>query len=168
MIWIEKNIELIDETDKKLLQNMIENFVVFDNPDGKTNHYVRATVAPKSINKSEINLYNYIKEKIHLKENYKLISVWINKVEAETNKNDNFHRDRSNLTSVTYLNDDFIGGEFCYINEDGHEIKIQPKKYLTIFSNDKLQHKVLPVESGVRYSLVCFYMYQKKNKETII
>ena len=41
------------------------------------------------------------------------------------------------LTAVTYLNEDFVGGEFTYINEFGSTSKINPKTNKTFVLQTK-------------------------------
>ena len=74
----------------------------------------------------------------------------------------------SNLTIVTYLNDDFEGGEFEYIDDFKSKVKIIPQKNLSLIMNGYLNHRVLPVHKGERYSLVSFFDVIKKYKSTLI
>ena len=99
---------------------------------------------------------------------YLLKDSWINKVTIDTNKDDAYHFDTSNLTIVTYLNDDFEGGEFEYIDDFNSKVKISPQKNLSLIMNGYLKHRVLPVRKGERYSLVSFFDVIKKNKNTLI
>jgi len=92
---------------------------------------------------------------------------WINKVVPETNKNDDFHHDMSYMTAVTYLNNDFQGGEFEYKDINSSIFKIIPEKNKTLIMDEKLNHRVLPVKSGVRYSLVTFFQFIPKEKKTL-
>ena len=52
-----------------------------------------------------------------------------------------------------YLNDEFTGGELNYI---GLDTTIKPKKYSLVIHDAELQHEVLPVTGGVRYSITAF------------
>ena len=99
---------------------------------------------------------------------YLLKDSWINKVTIDTNKEDAYHFDMSNLTIVTYLNDDFEGGEFEYIDDFKSKVKIIPQKNLSLIMNGYLNHRVLPVHKGERYSLVSFFDVIKKYKNTLI
>ena len=60
------------------------------------------------------------------------------------------------ISSTIYYNDDYIGGEIYFLNQD---LKIKPKAgSLIIFpSNENYPHEVLPVESGIRYSSTNFW-----------
>lgn len=88
--------------------------------------------------------------------------IFINKIVPETNKNDGYHRDESDLTIVTYLNDDFIGGEFEYVVNNELKI-IKPQTNLSIMMDKKILHRVLPITEGVRYSLVTWFRLVNKN-----
>ena len=116
-------------------------------------------------------LINYLEKNID-KNQFQILefpkpNTWINKVIPETNQNDSFHYDMSFLTAVTYLNEDFVGGEFTYINEFGSTSKINPKTNKTLIMDKTLYHKVSPVISGIRYSLVTFFNFKPKEVKTL-
>tara|TARA_R100001480_G_C4675806_1_gene174155 strand:+ start:222 stop:683 length:462 start_codon:yes stop_codon:yes gene_type:complete len=68
-----------------------------------------------------------------------------------------FASDITTLTSITYLNDDFVGGETC--SENGTVIK--PKKGRTLFfDGQKYAHRVNRVEEGNRYTVSVWYKYK--------
>ena len=68
-----------------------------------------------------------------------------------------FASDITTLTSITYLNDNFVGGETCF--EDGTVIK--PKKGRTLFfDGQKYTHRVNRVEEGNRYTVSVWYKYK--------
>jgi predicted 2-oxoglutarate/Fe(II)-dependent dioxygenase YbiX len=94
--------------------------------------------------------------------------VWINKVKPTTNLNDAFHFDTSDLTIVTYLNDEFEGGEFEYIDNNENTIHVSPKKGMSLIMNNKLLHKVLPITKGERLSLVCFFDLKIKESKSLL
>jgi hypothetical protein len=179
VILIENNLNLFNKFERDIIQSKMDNFMSHEEPkisheqpkfDEPTisNFYTRQKLSnPKEILPIFFyNLENYIKESVKL--NCILENVWINKITEDTNKKDEFHTDTSDFTMIMYLNDDFIGGEFEYIDKLGDSIKIKPKKDTIVFSNNKLLHRVLPVLNGVRYSLVCFYNFEKKLKKTIL
>lgn len=97
-------------------------------------------------------------------------NTWINKITADTNQKDDFHTDNSFVTFLTYINQNFKGGEFVYkidITKDKTEI-IKPEVGLTLIMTNKLYHKVNPVTDGVRYSLVTFFEINKKKNNTLL
>lgn len=57
-----------------------------------------------------------------------------------------------------YLNDDFTGGE---INYPDLNLSVKPKRSSIVIHDAKLLHKVLPVKSGVRYSITTFIFGDK-------
>lgn len=167
-----------DILDNKTFEKLQEICEDFDNRDFKNvnlthnNYYVRLFIE----NEMLINYINNAKEYLIKNVSYEKSKIidfenttnWINKVSIETNKNDDFHFDTSDLTFVTYLNNEFEGGELIYIDEFGKTKKIIPKKNMTLIMNDKLLHKVSPVTKGIRYSLVTFFTMKQKKSKTLI
>jgi hypothetical protein len=92
-----------------------------------------------------------------------IAQIWLNKITPDSNKNDSFHIDSEDISIIIYLNDTFTGGEFEY-KKDNAIHRIQPKKGLTLRLDNKVEHRVLPVTEGVRYSLVIFI----KKKKTLL
>lgn len=137
-----------------------------------SNNYNRVFVDNENLELYYSNLKNVLERTI-IKNKFNLIDFtknnsWINRVVPETNKNDTFHYDISYLTAVTYLNNDFIGGEFEYKNEDNNIIKIKPQINKTLIMDEKLFHRVHPVKLGIRHSLVTFFQFVDKEKSTLI
>jgi hypothetical protein len=142
------------------------------------------TVTLKSDNGEYTNFYNryaipdfskyttYLENMLFDEYNQKYVfqekGAWINKINTNTNNNDAFHLDSSDLTIVTYLNDDFIGGEFEYIDNNNQHIKIKPQTNVSLIMNNKLLHRVKPITIGERLSLVCFFNFDTKTKKTIL
>jgi len=100
-----------------------------------------------------------------VKNNYgikcKHTSTWINIVDNTTNKDDKFHYDVADFSLVIYLNDDYVGGELEYENSSIKKDikKIKPIKNSAILLSKNVRHRVLPVLSGKRYSMVNFFSY---------
>ena len=64
-------------------------------------------------------------------------------------------REKTIFTSVTYLNDDFEGGETYFTSED---LMVKPKLGRTIlFDGKKFEHGVKKITSGIRYTLALWY-----------
>jgi len=64
-------------------------------------------------------------------------------------------REKTTFTSVTYLNDDFEGGETYFTSED---LMVKPKVGRTIlFDGKKFEHGVKKITSGIRYTLAIWY-----------
>jgi len=63
-------------------------------------------------------------------------------------------RDSTNLTSITYLNDDYEGGETYFEND----VVVKPKKgKVVFFDGKKYKHGVSKITQGNRY--VCAFWY---------
>ena len=172
MIHIEENLKLLNGLELDFVESKLNRVNVYDEAKvyerGEVSIYVRQNI-PKAKENLPIffsNLETCMKKIIDVE--YIFDGLWINKVTEETNKDDTFHYDIPDFTMIMYLNDDFDGGEFEYIDENNKNIKIKPKKDLVIFSNNQLLHRVLPVTMGVRYSLVCFFKFQTKTKKTFL
>lgn len=168
MIIIEDGSNLFNEKEKLYLENKCENFSISQLPNNKGNYYVRSYLDKNTedskniINKINLNLKKHFNNFDETPSN-----IWINKVDSTTNKNDTFHNDKSYLTFLFYLNDDFSGGEYEYTIPKERIKKIQPKKYMSIITDSDVSHRVLPVRNGVRYSLVAFYDVKREIKTLI-
>tara|TARA_R100001015_G_C4526697_1_gene94201 strand:- start:70 stop:558 length:489 start_codon:yes stop_codon:yes gene_type:complete len=58
-------------------------------------------------------------------------------------------------TSITYLNDDFEGGETYFTQQD---LIIKPKRGKTVFfDGKKFEHGVQKITKGIRYTLAVWY-----------
>lgn len=168
MIQIVDNI--LNEKESNELNFICENFYAHIEPivlsNGDFNSYYR-----NSINKA-ISLLDFQKRVIKkidsdLSLQTNIVDMWVNKITTETNKNDKFHKDISDLSIVVFLNDNIVGGEFVY-EIDGKIYNIKPKKNTGIIMNNKLSHKVFPVHKGIRYTFITFLDVVKKDKKTLI
>ena len=163
MIYIEN---ILTKDELSYLKELCYHYKVSDIPKSM-NYYVRMKVDDADFLKKIENKFNFIIGPIKNKK-YMLIpneSSWINKVGVETNKNDSFHYDTTEMSLVIYINDNFEGGELQYI-ENGIRKEIKIKENIGVVMEDKLKHRVLPVTNGIRYSMVCFFVesFSKINK----
>ena len=162
MIKIFNNI--LTESELYNIQNICDN-LQYDESPGNNNYYYRKYIDISDNIKNTI--FQIIKDE--LKIDYLLIDSWINIVSKDSNKNDEFHTDINDLTFVFYLNDEYDGGNFEYIEEITNEKKqIKPAKNQLIIMNNKLKHRVLNVIEGRRYSLVVFLKYKPKDKKSLL
>ena len=145
-----------DKINRKTSSNYY-NRVFIDNKNLEPYYSKLKTTLENNVNINKFNLIDFSK-----------IYSWINKVIPETNKNDGFHHDMSYMTAVTYLNDDFEKGEFEYKDKDSNIHQIKPTKNKTLIMDETLMHRVSPVESGTRYSLVTFFQFTDKEKKTLL
>jgi hypothetical protein len=165
---------------------MIDTIQIFDNLLSKEELYFLDSACAHFAEKNVDVAYNdynyYIRKKLNIKKDlleyqkkckeliqdeYDLFSLWINKVTIETNANDSYHNDISDLTIVTYINDTFDGGEFEYF-ENENLFKIKPIRNMSLIMDDKLKHRVLKITKNERFSLISFYYKNKKKEKTII
>jgi Rps23 Pro-64 3,4-dihydroxylase Tpa1-like proline 4-hydroxylase len=180
MIIVEENFNLLDSIEKDSIKEKCDNFMISQSPNMNgemKNYYNRFTLNPNANDLKSISqkILSYTKEKIRLYssdmrgcdiQNTKSISI--NRIDTTSNTNDGYHYDDSDVTFILYLNDEFEGGEFEYIDNKNSVKKIKPKKNMIIISNDKVSHRVLPVVSGIRYSLIYFFDIIKKKDKTLI
>ncbi len=161
----------LTEADLNLLDNLCINFNIdesINTTPRKGNWYYRMFIDKETY---LIDYQNTIKTHIHkkYKVDIEIKAIWINRVTSETNKEDKFHNDNCNFTVVSYINDNFEGGHFEFQkNERPPTEKIYPKRNLSLITNDKLPHRVAPVTSGERYSLIVFCDIPTKNKKTML
>jgi len=171
MISIDKNSKVLNDDDMELLQKKCDNFIPSQTPTldkDNTNFYFREYIDLKDplMHNIVMGLESYIKTKLYT--NLELKSMWINKIDINSNKDDSFHKDISPCSLILYLNDDYIGGELEYINDTNNRLKIIPQKKLVVIMNNQLEHRVLPINSGVRYSLVAFFGFMDNQTKSII
>jgi len=168
---IESVYGFLNEEDLNLLDTLCIDFNIDDlykTTPQNGNFYYRMFIDKET---NFIDYQNTIKTHIHnkYKVNVEINNIWINKITTETNKEDKLHFDACNFTVVSYINDNFEGGEFEFQTNGGPPIeKIKPKRNLSLITNARLPHKVSPVTSGERYSLVVFCDIPKKNKKTML
>lgn len=150
---------ILSDTEIDFLNNLCLNFVnskQYDELDGFNKTYNSMFIDEyKELDRFKEEVNNISKE---FGLDYKLNNpgVFINKVDSIKNQNDKYHNDGCALTIIVYLNEEFTGGEFEYIL-DGKTHHIIPKRNLTIVMDRSVPHRVLPVKSGIRYSLVNWF-----------
>jgi hypothetical protein len=155
---------LLSEEEMYFLDSECTNFVEknIDITDNEYNYYIR-----KKLNIGNDLLEYQKKCKELIQDEYDLVGLWINKVTIETNIDDAYHKDLSDLTIVTYINDTFDGGEFEYI-ENKNLFKIKPIRNMSLFMDNKLKHRVVKITKNERFSLISFYYKNQKKEKTII
>lgn len=92
----------------------------------------------------------------------------LNVITFETQLENNTHFDESDISYITYLNEDFQGGEFVYYDENNIATTIKPIQGLTITIENKTLHKVNKIDKGIRYSLYTFLQKKQKNIKTLL
>jgi hypothetical protein len=97
---------------------------------------------------------------------YVVQEIGLNLIQPNRQLEDSTHFDVCDFSYITYLNDDFEGGEFIYYVDD-NEYRVKPYKGLSIKLKNKIYHKVDKVLDGKRFSLYVFVNYKFKNKKSI-
>lgn len=164
---IESVCGFLNDDELKFIDDLCFNFKTEDTPR-TTNYYNRMFLLKETdLTEYQNTIKNYLLEKYGIA--YEIQGIWMNKITSETNKDDGFHLDRNSLTVVSYINENFEGGEFEYfVLGVKPNQKIKPKRNLSLIVDDKIPHRVLPVNSGERYSLVTFCNIPNKDKKTML
>lgn len=84
-------------------------------------------------------------------------SCQLNRVRPGDNENDGFHTDHSELSFVIFLNDDYEGGKLELV--DG---EIDPLRGKLVTLTNNTPHKVQPVTSGERFTIIYFIWTAEK------
>jgi len=156
---------------KNSMNNFVSNSVPVDSITIKENTYqnfYHRMMLDKNVDllNYQNKLLNYIKKNFNL--NVKIEAIWINKITNQYNINADFHTDESQFTMITFLNDNFLGGEYEYVDDNDVFVEIKPKKGVSIMQNPLLLHRVKNVIEGDRYTLICFLETETKNKKTLL
>jgi hypothetical protein len=102
---------------------------------------------------------NFLETKLNfISKNFNSEIDWFQIVKWPINSTQNLHFDtasqKTTLTSITYLNDDYTGGQTYY--ENGTIFK--PKKGRGLFFNGQYhKHGVKPVSKNIRYVVAAWY-----------
>jgi len=110
---------------------------------------------------SLLNYYSKISRYVDLNI-FDISFISLNCATDDTNSEDTFHRDNCDRTVITYLNNNFKGGELQYILNEETKL-FNPIENMTIIFNSKIKHRILPVKEGFRYSLVTFFVLKPTN-----
>jgi hypothetical protein len=153
------------------LKTICNNFISDTKPGTNLNFYNRQKV-------DEINLIDYkqklnkILNECYQNKEYNFTNSWINRIDKTQPKEEDkhkFHLDINNLSIVTFINDDYVGGAFSYLTNKNDEILIEPKENLTIIMNgSEIKHRVCEVFEGIRFTLISFLEYEIKKNKTLL
>ena len=159
--------DFLNEDELVYLKKLSENFVIEEPKKPTGNEYDRMVLKDNNALKSyQLKLNNYLKtiNNEYIQEG----NFWMTKSDNNVTKLDGFHKDICNLTFVSYFDINFTGGEFEYIDENDNEILITVKKNMTLLMTDNVRHRIRPVKSGNRHSLVVFFSLKEKTKKTLL
>lgn len=160
--------KLLSTDELSYLNKICKNFKISDSPTTREqNYYNRHFIDEKTeLLQFQKKVKTYLDTNFSFK--YNIRNIWINQITTETNRNDGFHIDDSDNTIVTFINDDFDGGEFEYIDIHNNSIKVLPKINNSVLITDKVKHRVLPIENGIRYTLVTFIEIITKSNKSLL
>lgn len=171
MIQVTKNI--LDTITKDKLNNICNTFNHSDykNIDyNLDNNYVRLFIDNALLKNYLQNSIEFVNKSIDdgIIVDFNNTTSWINKITIDTNKRDIFHKDISNLTLITYLNNEFQGGNFEYIDINNVKHIIKPEVDMTILIGNRLPHRVTNLTYGTRFSLITFINFKEKQNKKLI
>lgn len=118
-----------------------------------------------SLSNYMLKVNQYIK---NIDADFFLDDMWINKISENSNLNEKFHYDDCDFSIVTYINNEYDGGQLEWIDSDGKLQTIIPFENLSILIPKKIYHRVTPVTKGNRYSLALFFKLKLKDRKKIL
>jgi hypothetical protein len=161
----------LSHVELEYLKNCCGNFINNTKIGKELNFYKRQKIDDNNLIEYKKKLNNVLKE-YYEKTEYNFTVSWINKIDNTQPVFDDdkkFHLDEDNLSIVTFINDDYVGGEFSYLNKKNEEVFIRPKQNLTIILNgSEIKHRVCEVISGKRFTLISFLEYEIKKNKTLL
>jgi len=161
MIYIEQ--DFLSRNDLMYIENLIYNFVPEQEPKRDYKNYYR-----NDYFKQQVPLTDTILTKInqtikkYTDKDIVVKTIWLNKIDVNSNQDDDFHRDGTHMSFVIYPFDDFVGGELELRTET---LPIQ--KNIAYIMLHNIEHRVKKVTEGVRWSIAVFCDYDNKNKNII-
>jgi len=167
-MWLSTENGLLTEGEKQYLDEIISDFETNRVP-GPINAY-NQHVLP-SDTKELSGLLETLKQTIlgtdTINKDVVLLEMFVNYVQPETNKNDPLHEDLARFSTITFLNDDYEGGD---LEVEYKNIKrIEPEAGKTvIIEGSKIKHRVLPVSKGHRFTFVTFWEVIHKTQQTLM
>ena len=162
MISIDKNNKVLNDNDMELLQKKCDNFISSQTPTldkDNINFYFREYMDLKDplMHNIVMGLESYIKTKLYT--NLELKSMWINKIDINSNKDDNFHKDISPCSLILYLNDDYGMGETLFFNKHGKIIgEVKPEKGKIVCFDGSIFHSIKWIPKGRRIVFVSTFI----------
>lgn len=165
-MWLSTENGLLTEIEQKWFAEYIRDFEP-NRAFGARNFYNQSIIENKYLENSDF--IQKLKTKIEEagQQEVFFLEGFVNHVCPETNKNDPAHKDLSPFATITFLNDDFEGGELEVVHKNIK--KIEPELYKTvIIEGAKIDHRVMPVTKGNRYTFVTFWQAQQKIKNTFM
>lgn len=161
---------LLTSEEKEFLKNKCDNFIETHSPfvDGDTNRSYHKYKLDETSELLDLQsrFLSFVRKQCGPE--IEFVSFVINRADVNTNKNDTYHTHKNTAFAlITYLNEDFTGGDFVYFLDNKHT-HIPINEGLSILMNNEIPHKITHVTSGVRFSFACFFNYIPKTKKSLI
>ena len=161
MIYVEY--DFLDKEDLEYVEGLVSEFVVEQTPKRDYVNYYRndyfkqqVPLNDRILTKINLTIKKYTDKDIVVK------TIWLNKIDTDSNQDDDFHRDGTHLSFVIYPFDDFVGGELELRNET-----LPIKRNIAYIMLHNIEHRVKKVTRGVRWSIAVFCDYDNKSKDLI-
>ena len=133
------------------LYSDFEGICILDNLESSLNNFVEKNFSAKILDVTSHVLIKYMPNQyIDLHRDWEPADPYVI----------NNNKKQVHLSSITYFNEDFVGGEICIKAEDGYStdlLVVAPKTGMTIFIDGNKYHVTKPIISGVKYSYTKFY-----------
>ena len=155
--------DFLNDEDLNYVENLVHNFAPEQSPKRDyTNHYrndyfkQQVPLSKNILNKINNTIKKYTDKNIVVK------TIWLNKIDTNSNKDDDFHRDGTHMSFVIYPFDNFVGGELELRNET-----VPIKRNIAYIILHNIEHRVKKVTEGIRWSIAVFCDYDTKSKNII-
>lgn len=160
MIKIEYNI--LNDNQLSVIDDFIKHFNPDEIPakttDGYRNDYFKQRIElPEDITKKVKSVINK-----HTNKGVEIMAAWLNKIDVNSNQDDDFHRDDTDMSFVIYPHHNFVGGE---LELRDNILPIESNIGYIILHN--VEHRVRKVTDGIRWSVAFFCQYSKETKNLI-
>jgi hypothetical protein len=133
------------------LYSDFEGFSVLEDFQTRLNNFVEKQFSAKIINVTSHVLIKYTANQyINIHRDWEPTDPYV----IENNKQ------QVHLSSVTYFNEDFVGGEICIKEKDIFDsdlMTLTPRTGTTVFIDGGKYHITKPIISGAKYSYTKFY-----------
>lgn len=110
------------------------------------------------------NYHNFICEN----GKYTIGETALNIITKDRQNNNSTHYDNADVSFSTYLEGDYIGGDFIYYDHNKEKKIIKPITDLTLKINSGVLHAVDRIVEGKRYSLYSFLFLKRKNNKSLL
>ncbi len=151
----------LNDDEIEYLNELSKNFIIH-----RSDIYNQTRVNYSKLESYQNKVNKFISD--NFEDKYVVKSLELNRItEHDVNMN-GFHNDHSDLTFISYFNNNFEGGEFEYIDNDNNHIFIKPEINMTLIMDKNPLHRVNKVTRGERFSLATFLIVGDERTNGII